>query len=437
MNNIIRTFLAIDLDPEILQTIKNIQDDLKNIDCDIKWVKPENINLTLKFLGEIKDKRIDAINQALEDLFQSTAPIKTELTELGAFPIIDKPRVLWVGLKDKERQIVQLVASLEKKLLTIGFKKDQKLFTPHITIGRIRSPKNLNLLSQAISNHSLPTGLTQTIQSVTLNKSTLTPQGPIYETLSTFKLDKNVGNTDAIIATPEKNMNLKNDHFVSTLSIFFSTIMIFSGFSYFQKIPLTNIMSKIFTSSYSPHINNFVPLHISGINSYRLAYIILCCSCLLTYLVHKMFKKQQPRFVSILFSTLFIIYALITTLLTINWAGYFNNEIKAVSGKTTEQKYSQFFGRNAFIFSQQCKRILPGYRSAKLITDMDMTRDPGMITHRMLAYFLYPIDIRGIHKEDPNTLIIFAKDNAGESVPDNFKTVIKFNDEYVVAVKKD
>lgn len=186
MDNTIRTFIAIDLDPTIRRAIEQIQDFLKKLDCHVKWVKPENIHLTLKFLGEVKLKKIDAIKQTMENILKNTESIDTELTQLGAFPSANHPRVLWAGLKDDERRIVRLAASLEEGLGKIGFKKEQRPFSPHITIGRMRSPRNLILLSKAISDYPLPAGLTQTIQSVTLYKSTLTPQGPIYEILEEF-----------------------------------------------------------------------------------------------------------------------------------------------------------------------------------------------------------------------------------------------------------
>jgi 2'-5' RNA ligase len=186
MSNTIRTFIAITLSPEIQQALSQIQNHLKKLDCDIKWVKPENIHLTLKFLGEVKLKKIDIIRRVLEDLFKNTRPIDIELTQLGAFPNTKHPQILWAGLKNKDQRISRLFFDLEEKLGKIGFKKENKLFSPHITIGRIRSSKNLNSLSKEISNCSLPIRLKQAARNITLYKSTLTSQGPIYEALSNF-----------------------------------------------------------------------------------------------------------------------------------------------------------------------------------------------------------------------------------------------------------
>ena len=183
MNNTIRTFIAIPLDPHIRQTIAQAQNHLKELDCNIKWVNPENIHLTLKFLGEVKLKKIDAVKQSLEDLLGSVKPLPIELTQLGAFPNVKRPRIIWVGLNDDTKAISQLVSALEETLEKIGFKKEGRPFSPHITIGRIQSLKNLNLLSPEISGYSLPPDLRQTISHITLYKSTLTSDGPIYDAL--------------------------------------------------------------------------------------------------------------------------------------------------------------------------------------------------------------------------------------------------------------
>ena len=125
----------------------------------------------------------------MENLFKNTGPIKMQLAQLGAFPDIEHPKVLWVGLKNDEQKIIQLVSKLEKGLGEIGFKKEEQLVHPKITIGRTRSPRILSALSKAVSNYSLPIKLTQTAENIILYKSTLTSAGPIYEALQRIKLD--------------------------------------------------------------------------------------------------------------------------------------------------------------------------------------------------------------------------------------------------------
>ena len=188
MSNTLRTFIAITLNSEIQQFLSRTQDHLKKLGCDIKWVKPENIHFTLKFLGDVKLKKIDEVKQTLENLAKNMQPVDIELTQLGAFPNVQRPRILWAGIKDEEKRITQFAKLLEDHFGKIGFKKEKKPFSPHLTIGRIRSPKNLNLLSEMISKYSLPVDLKQTAQNITLYKSTLTPAGPIYEPLHSADL---------------------------------------------------------------------------------------------------------------------------------------------------------------------------------------------------------------------------------------------------------
>jgi 2'-5' RNA ligase len=188
MSNTLRTFIAIPLSSEIQQFLSQVQDHLKKLDCNIKWVNPENIHLTLKFLGDVKPKKIDAIKQTLEELAKNMRPINIELTQIGAFPNAKNPHVLWIGIKDDEHQIARFASSVEDNFGKIGFKKEKKPFSPHITLGRIRSPKNIQLLSEAISNYALPVDLKQIAQNITLYKSTLTPAGPIYEPLHSADL---------------------------------------------------------------------------------------------------------------------------------------------------------------------------------------------------------------------------------------------------------
>ena len=183
MSDTIRAFIAINFNPKIQRSIGRMQDHLRKTNCDIKWVRPENIHITLKFLGNVETKQVDAIKRMLANHYRSTKPLKVELAQLGTFPNINRPRILWIGLKDNKQRLSQTAISLQKALTKIGLEGDQKAFSPHITIGRIRSFKNTNLLSESISKYQVPKGLTQVITKIILYKSILTSQGPNYEPL--------------------------------------------------------------------------------------------------------------------------------------------------------------------------------------------------------------------------------------------------------------
>lgn len=186
MKNTIRAFIAISLKTEIQQTLSRVQEQLKELDNHAKWVKSENIHLTLKFLGDVLIEDINKIKKELEHISKNSEGIKIELTRLGAFPNAEDPRILWVGLKDDDHRIFNLASILEDKFEQLGFKKESRPFSHHITIGRTRSPENLKALSSAISRHSFSENPIQNADHITLYKSTLTSAGPIYETLGEF-----------------------------------------------------------------------------------------------------------------------------------------------------------------------------------------------------------------------------------------------------------
>lgn len=189
MGETIRTFIAIELNEQVKRLIQQIQARLKPLGCDIGWVKPENVHLTLKFLGEIKTKLAPRITEAIESIAKNLPPVETTLTGIGFFPDARRPRVVWVGLNDTVGDIARLAQLLETALGDIGFKKENRGFKAHITIGRIRTQRNITVLTQEVPKISLPPGIRQSINQIILFKSTLTAQGPIYEPLSQIKLN--------------------------------------------------------------------------------------------------------------------------------------------------------------------------------------------------------------------------------------------------------
>lgn len=181
-----RTFIAIELPKEIKEYLAGLQEQLKSAGADVKWVRPDNIHLTLKFLGEIDDKTIDIITKIMEDITKNknTFYIRTGL--IGAFPKINFPRVIWVGINEGDAETKELSRDLEEKIAKIGIPKENKPFSSHITIGRMRSPANQEKLVQYLGNMASNFGKGNqqfAVTKITLFRSTLTPKGPVYETL--------------------------------------------------------------------------------------------------------------------------------------------------------------------------------------------------------------------------------------------------------------
>ena len=199
----LRTFIAIDVPPAVLDTITRIQNRFKSLGLHASWVKPGNIHLTLKFLGDTDPDRIPGIQNKLTETLAPFAPFRLSLSSAGVFPNTKSPRVLWVGLKDEEGTLETLQTVIEKTLESAGFPMDQRSFSPHLTLARIKSPwgikssketklpkgkkelkDELDAVNQeGIAPHPFDVG------EIKLYESQLTPKGSIYTVLANFKLN--------------------------------------------------------------------------------------------------------------------------------------------------------------------------------------------------------------------------------------------------------
>ena len=189
-----RSFIAIELPPEIKNSLADLQNQLKAQQADVKWVEPCNIHLTLKFLGEIDDKKIKEVTQILEDTTKDKNTFYIRISSMGAFPKINFPRVIWVGIDKGEEEVKQIAKSLEQNLAKIGLPLEDRPFSSHITIGRIRSGLNRERLVKGLN--ALETNFGKEfaefrVTRIILFKSTLTPQGPVYEILNAANLKTN------------------------------------------------------------------------------------------------------------------------------------------------------------------------------------------------------------------------------------------------------
>lgn len=186
-----RTFIAIPLTAEIKNSLAKLQDQLKSAGADVKWVGPENIHLTLKFLGERDDKKIKQIIDAVEETAKNKKQFRMRLLELGAFPSINSARVIWAGIGQGDKETKLIARELEEKIAKIDIPKETRPFSSHITIGRTRSAQGLQDLAKELFNLKdklAGENLEFTVTRITLYKSTLTPQGPIYEALKEASL---------------------------------------------------------------------------------------------------------------------------------------------------------------------------------------------------------------------------------------------------------
>jgi len=186
----IRCFLALPISGKLKEKFRHIVHGLQDTRADVKWVKLENLHLTLKFLGDIEDNKLENISSVVRDCCRGVGPVTSYLTQLGGFPDMHHPKILWVALGDSKKKIEGMVEVLERELAKVGIIKEERPFKPHITIGRMKSLANLKNLSCAIQQITFEDTTEEPFDRIILYKSTLTPQGPIYEVLNAFEFDE-------------------------------------------------------------------------------------------------------------------------------------------------------------------------------------------------------------------------------------------------------
>lgn len=186
-----RAFIAIGLSQETKERLALLQQKLKPYGDCVKWVEPKNIHLTLKFLGEIDEKKSEKISSIMDEVACVNTVFAARISSIGAFPKIDYPRVIWVGIDKGDKESVRIAEGLEEKIARVGIAKEKRKFSSHITIGRVRPEKKYGKLAEGLKDcirdfeKEWPEF---EVKNITLFKSTLTPTGPIYEILKEASL---------------------------------------------------------------------------------------------------------------------------------------------------------------------------------------------------------------------------------------------------------
>jgi 2'-5' RNA ligase len=187
MEEKIRTFIAINLDPQTKAYLKGIQDILLSTDVSVKWVEIENLHLTLKFLGGVERERLEEVKKTTFDLLKDIECFKIVLGGIGAFPNSKRPKVVWIGVEEGINTLKDIFERLDKGLRRLGFSAEEKGFTPHLTLGRVRSFHNIERLSKALLQVRTEPKVVD-VSTIDIMKSQLTPKGPIYSVLGQIQL---------------------------------------------------------------------------------------------------------------------------------------------------------------------------------------------------------------------------------------------------------
>jgi len=168
---------------EIPESIKNrideLDDSLRKTDAQVSWTRPSNIHLSLKFLGSVDASRIPDLAGAIKRAAHGIHPFEVEIGGTGCFPNARNPRVLWVGVSKIAEELRRLYSNIEEELAHEGFEKEKRKFSPHLTIGRIRTPRNAARVAEMLLNIGFETE-TFTATQVIVMRSDLNPKGSIY-----------------------------------------------------------------------------------------------------------------------------------------------------------------------------------------------------------------------------------------------------------------
>jgi 2'-5' RNA ligase len=193
----IRAFIAIELPSQIKAALSQIQDNLKTSRCaSVKWVDPEGIHLTLKFLGNVDEAEIPALNRALSEAVRGVAPFYLELGEPGAFPSCQAPSVVWIGVGGEMEPLRTLHNNIDRVLTPLGFPPEKRAFSPHLTLGRVREETlsgERRRLGENVAALKTEAKSSFKIECVNLMRSRLTREGAIYSCLASFALGGDSG----------------------------------------------------------------------------------------------------------------------------------------------------------------------------------------------------------------------------------------------------
>ena len=183
-----RCFIAVPVCGPVRKAVARVQEALRRADADVKWVAEENLHLTLKFLGEIAEESAEELRGLLAAEAPRWPKLALTYAGIGRFPERGAPRVVWAGCAGDVDRLAGLAGAAERAAERIGIPRERRPFVAHLTIGRVRSPRNAKRLESALENQrEVPLGRDE-VAAFSLIRSTLTPRGAVYEPLASFPL---------------------------------------------------------------------------------------------------------------------------------------------------------------------------------------------------------------------------------------------------------
>ena len=179
-----RLFIAINLSDRNKKLINNKVKLIKNnVNEKVKWVKKENWHMTIKFLGDVNKNRLSIIKEKINEI-KDFNKFYFQIKSLDAFPNINYPKVIYLGVHQGKNKLIKIHEDIEKKMFELNFEKEKRDFTPHITIGRSKDYSNIDKLANSLNEFNKQKhfiNIYSKVENISLMKSELTQKGPEYE----------------------------------------------------------------------------------------------------------------------------------------------------------------------------------------------------------------------------------------------------------------
>jgi 2'-5' RNA ligase len=179
-----RAFISVDLEPQ--PKLIEFWESLKGTNAPLKLVNLDIIHMTLKFLGDTDEAKIDDIERIMSASIENIEPFEVEIKRTGAFPNLNYMKVVWVGLEGAEL-LISISKTLDQGLSKIGFKREKRGFRPHVTVARVKGPRNKDVLADVINNYKDVSFGVKRVDGIRLKKSVLSREGPTYSTIKEVK----------------------------------------------------------------------------------------------------------------------------------------------------------------------------------------------------------------------------------------------------------
>jgi 2'-5' RNA ligase len=185
-----RTFIAIELPPQVRTHLADCQQRLQRAGGDVRWVRPDLIHLTLVFLGDVPTEMLADLEKSVREALAPFGALTLRVQGAGRFPPRGLPRTIWIGLEDPSGNLAKLQAALARATVAFAEKPEDRAYTPHLTLGRVKSPRGGRDLAGAIDAMAGAPGPSLEAREVTIFKSDLSPQGPTYTALARITLQQ-------------------------------------------------------------------------------------------------------------------------------------------------------------------------------------------------------------------------------------------------------